>query len=248
MSFDWEKYEPYHGWYESTFDDAKAIARLMGIEIEDIYFSGFCHQGQGACFTGSLGYAKGCAKAVKAYAPSDTELHSIAEQWQRLHSKSFYQLSGTVKHSGRYSHEYCTSFDWDAANRYWGSDLTDSQYAIAEDLADCARDFMRWIYQRLETEYEYQSAWTRASTWQDLAGEMSESRKAARALVRDMREAIRAGLSGTPSICAALRRQLRALLNDWESARKEREEIEENFYYRDSEKSYSLSEFAAIHC
>jgi hypothetical protein len=246
MSFDCEKYEPYHGWYDCTFDDAKAIARLMGIEIEQIYFSGFCHQGQGACFTGSLGYAKGCAKAVKAYGPNDTQLHRIAEEWQRLHRKSFYQLSGTVKHSGRYSHEYCTSFDWDSRNRAYGW-LTDTESDIAEELADCARDLMGWIYQRLEAEYEYQSAWTRASAWQELAGEMAESRNAARQLVKDMREAIRAGLSGTPSICAALRRQLRSLLNDWESARKEREEIEEDFYYRDSEKSYSVSEFAAIH-
>jgi hypothetical protein len=35
-------------WYTSVYDDATEIARLMGIEIKDIGFSGFSSQGDGA--------------------------------------------------------------------------------------------------------------------------------------------------------------------------------------------------------
>ena len=53
--------ELWPDWYESTFDDAKAIGALMGMDIDGIYFSGFCSQGDGACFEAGLSYRKGCA-------------------------------------------------------------------------------------------------------------------------------------------------------------------------------------------
>lgn len=135
-------------WYESTYEDAKEISALMGFDIDRIYFSGFWSQGDGACFEGDLGYAKQCAKAVKEYAPLDAELHQIAEAWQELQKRHFYQIGAKVKHSGHYQHENCTSFDVWRGDEYASGELEES-------VKEIARDYMRWIYERLKEAYEH---------------------------------------------------------------------------------------------
>lgn len=138
---------------ESVIEYAKAIGTLMGWEIENIGYSGFWSQGDGAHFTGRMGYAKGCAKAVKSYAPTDAELHRIAAAWQALQRANFYALHATVRHSGHYQHENCTSFDCED-NRNRGRDIAEAEHAIEV----IARDFMRWIYRQLEQAYEYETS------------------------------------------------------------------------------------------
>lgn len=135
-------------WWGAVYDDAKTIAALMGIEIDQIGFSGFCSQGDGAHFTGTFGYAKGCAKAVAAHAGRDTELQRIAREWQALQAANFYQLNGKVSHSGRYQHAYCTDFE------VYRGDTDASEYAD-EAVREVLRDLMNWIYARLEREYEW---------------------------------------------------------------------------------------------
>jgi hypothetical protein len=130
---------------EFVIDDAKAIAALMGVEIGYVYYSGFCSQGDGACFEGRFGYHKGCRLAVAAHAPEDTKLQKIASRWQELQRRHFYKVTGSVRQSGHYMHEMCTHFDVSPAS--------------AEDnCADILWDLMRWIYAQLESEYEYQNS------------------------------------------------------------------------------------------
>jgi len=144
---DWE-------WWYWVYEDAKAIGKLMGIDIDNIYFSGFWSQGDGACFEGNFHYKAGCVKEVKAYAPQDTELHRIAKEWSKIQRPLFYKVNGTVKHSGYYNHEYCTQI-----NLYADGDLGDRYIEIGIDhktedaFSDVLRSFMRWIYSQLEAEY-----------------------------------------------------------------------------------------------
>ena len=136
-------------WWDCTVEDAKTIGALMGFDIDKVYFSGFCSQGDGACFVGGMEYAKGCAKAVKDYAPQDVELHRIASAWQALQARHFYKLTARVtKTDHRYSHENTVSFDVYRDGDYA---MADAEYAVKE----IGRDFMRWIYRQLEKEYEY---------------------------------------------------------------------------------------------
>jgi len=135
-------------WYETLIEDAKEIGKIIGIDIDNIYFSGFSSQGDGACFTGSYDYAKGSCKAIREYAPRDSDLHDIADGLAAIQKPNFYQLSARVEHSGHYSHEYCTAI----------SVHLDGYPAPAETydtVTDLLRDFMRWIYKHLELEYEY---------------------------------------------------------------------------------------------
>lgn len=139
----------FDDWYEFTIDDAKEIGKLMGIEIKNIYFSGFSSQGDGACFEGYYEYEREGLKKVKDYAPVDERLHRIAKDLQDIQRKNFYQLKANVKQSGHYLHEYCTRINVD---RYDDKEMTED----AEDkVIEYLRDFMRWIYRQLEQQYDY---------------------------------------------------------------------------------------------
>lgn len=74
----YRKVEDFSFYAETVIDDAKTIAKLMGININNVYYSGFWSQGHGACFEGTYTYKAGSVKALKDYAPLDTELHAIA--------------------------------------------------------------------------------------------------------------------------------------------------------------------------
>lgn len=147
--FDSEMWDP-----ESVLDDAKEIAGLMGIEIDKTYYSGFWSQGDGACFTGVYSYRKGSVKAVKHYAPMDTELHRIAQGLQDIQKSNFYGLSAVVDHSGHYYHELCTHISVERSADNYQDMTADAEQEITELL----RDYMQWIYSQLEKEYEYQAS------------------------------------------------------------------------------------------
>lgn len=151
----------YEWWY-TTLDDAKSIGKIIGIEIDDIYFSGFASQGDGACFTGTYSYRKGgFAKLVKEcpehytdrdgavrVCSSNRELIRIVRDLQALQRKNFYRLEAAISHSGHYYHSYCTDIQVWSENRWNEPDC-------ADDFRDALRAFMDWIYDRLREEYEY---------------------------------------------------------------------------------------------
>ena len=153
-------------WYEGVYDDAVTCAKILGIAIASrsvplmngkthskptIWFSGFCSQGDGACFEGSYSYAKGCRKAIRKHAPKDTDLHRIADDLTNIQKQHGYQLEATVKHSGHYYHSGCTDIE------VYDRDDVDCDIGDADDgIRNCLRSFMDWIYRQLEAEYEYQ--------------------------------------------------------------------------------------------
>jgi hypothetical protein len=139
-------------WWDTVFEDAKTIGALMGIELDQIYFSGFASQGDGACFTGDYSYRKGSAKAVREHAPLDSELHAIADNLQAIQRQNFYSLVASVRHNDRYSHEYSVSIGVEDTRRDTYSGVSED---TEESLSDVLRDFMRWIYKRLEAEYDW---------------------------------------------------------------------------------------------
>ncbi len=145
-----------YDWWDSVYDDATEIGRLMGISIDKIYFSGFGSQGDGACFTGTYSYAKGCAKAVKGYAPVDEELHRIARELQDVQRRNFYRVTASISHRDRYYHEYSSSIEIDQCS-------IEDQGTVAGLLGD----LMRWIYLKLDetiriNEYEFTEDGARA--------------------------------------------------------------------------------------
>ena len=139
-----DKYEPDDYWSDGVTYDAKEIAALMGIAIDDIFFTGFWSQGDGACFTGQLGYDKDCLEKVMEHAPNDLELREIAALWSNLRCPD---LSGRVTHTGRYYHSNSVIFDIE-------EDLEVDEKAVIRT----AKRFMDWIYEKLEQAYNFDKA------------------------------------------------------------------------------------------
>lgn len=136
-------------WWDFLYEDAKEIAGLFGLEIDKIYFSGFWNQGDGACFTGTYRYKAGGLKAVEGHAP-DHEVLRIVKGLQDVQQKYFYRLTATIRHSGRYYHEYCATVDVS-----YDLDETREILEVEEEITTLLRDYMRWIYRSLEKEYWY---------------------------------------------------------------------------------------------
>ena len=157
-----------YDWWEFVFEDAANIAELFGLDIrqrrvtlqngdtrfaESIYFRGFSSQGDGACFDGTYAYKAGARKAVRSYAPLDTELHAIVNALQAAQRPVFYQAQARIKQDGRYSHEYSMGVDVDTDG---DANVSDENHNTAADaITEALRDFARWIYKRLEEEYEF---------------------------------------------------------------------------------------------
>lgn len=100
-----------HDWYWAVYADFEQICEILGIALASvpvrlhgggtrrkpcIWFSGFASQGDGACFEGDYSYARGCASAIRSYAPKDQELHRIADALLAIQWSNFFQLSARV--------------------------------------------------------------------------------------------------------------------------------------------------------
>lgn len=141
-------------WSECVIEDVKEIGKILGIDIDNIYFSGFSSQGDGACFEGYYSYQKGSAKKVRQYAPLDKELHLIADRLQAIQRKVFYTATATVKQRGHYMHSGCTNVSVNMADEYGQNIFSE----VEDEITDLLREFMDWIYSRLEKEWDYMNS------------------------------------------------------------------------------------------
>jgi hypothetical protein len=157
----------FDDWHEFVFEDFARICDVLGVELKTrpvrlygggvrqepcIWFSGFSSQGDGACFEGWFHHRKQISRRIRDHAPSDTDLHRIADTLQAIQGKNFFQLSASISHRSRYYHE-CTM----AISVERDSPTGQAMTADAEDtVTEALRDLARWLYRELEREYEFQ--------------------------------------------------------------------------------------------
>ena len=149
------------GW---VIEDAEQVAAILGIEFDTrpvklmngdtrrksiVYWSGFARRGDGACFEGRYSYAKGCAKAIRAHAPTDTRLHAIADSLLEAQKRAFYKLEASATHRGPYCHSGCMEVNVSHADSSW-RDVGPA----GETIERAMRDFADWIYRQLEAAYD----------------------------------------------------------------------------------------------
>jgi hypothetical protein len=149
---------PGYDWWDNTYEDAVRMAEMLGIQISttvrgrgrsiDIWFSGFCSQGDGASFDGWYDYAPKAVEQITSEC-SDEELLRIAQELtlmqltQRL--KGLEEFSGYVKSS----RDNCIATDI----RDWGIDEIGEP--DEDQFKGLMQDFADWIYKQLEAEHDY---------------------------------------------------------------------------------------------
>ena len=134
-------------WWDGVFESAKTAGACLGITVDNIYFSGFWSQGDGACFVGSYAYRKGWRAALQAEfsyeGTIEPTLETIGQALQDAQRPAFYKVTASVvKGDHRYNHENTVRIECEP-------------YAVEidDDVSAALRDFMRWIYRALEGEY-----------------------------------------------------------------------------------------------
>lgn len=163
-----ELLERYHDinvdydWWDSIYDDFKVDMDTKGIHVEDIYFSGFWSQGDGACFTGAV------------FVDKFTKFMEVHELCERYPAAKFFadnsDLSISIsKESHYYSHENTVSVylrdttgnPYDEMTPRWEiydtmQTLFESEFAMLElDCEEIIKGYMHDLYKRLRKEYEY---------------------------------------------------------------------------------------------
>jgi hypothetical protein len=155
-------------WHDVVFEDFEAVCDILGVSLATrpvrlmgggtrtaprIWFSGFSSQGDGACFEGAYHYAGQSRRRIRDYAPKDVALHGIANRLAAVQRRNFFRLEASVGHRGRYYHDYSMDIsvgrDGPTGEGVSGAD--------EEIVIEALRDLARWLYRRLEAEYDYQT-------------------------------------------------------------------------------------------
>lgn len=143
---------PYSDWHDSVIDWAKEAGAIIGIDVGQVYFSGFWSQGDGASFDGTYHYRKGAMAAIRKEYPNETRLHDIARELQAIQRRNFYALSAGITQRGYYCHEHTIRVNVEDARDNYGYCRDES---AESDMTEAMRDFARWIYATLEREYDW---------------------------------------------------------------------------------------------
>ena len=158
-----------HEWYDFVYEDFQTICGILGVTLAttpvrlygggtrdkpQIFWTGFSSQGDGASFAGHYSHAKGAARAIRAYAPKDDELHRIADALQAVQRRNIWQLHASICQRGRYCHEYTMAIEVERESPIWQPPTDDAEDAVTEAL----RDLARWLYRQLRDAYEAETS------------------------------------------------------------------------------------------
>lgn len=145
-------------WHEHIKEQLVCVMAAIGVYVEEMYFSGFWSQGDGACFSG---FVDDWGKYLGHLGYTDSKLHTVADDAGWMVS---------WKHSGHYYHENCVQFsfeNFDMVNpfdeeedpiRYavWQHTVGQTDmHKLERDIVENLKDHMRKLYKDLEAEYEY---------------------------------------------------------------------------------------------
>jgi len=146
-------------WWDCTYEDFKIEMQTKGITVDDMNFTGFYSQGDGASFTGRVDMI---------------QFLKVHELEQKYMGATFFAGQGELwaeitRGSSRYYHESSVSINLIADNfnnyeegstRYEVYDTMDtvlnSEWKdLEEDVSDLCRGYMQDLYSKLRDEYEY---------------------------------------------------------------------------------------------
>ena len=159
----------FDDWNDHVFDDFETICKIIGVTLRthpvrlyggrtreqpNIWYRGFWSQEDGACYEGCYGHARGAAKALRAHAPQDEELHRIVDTLQHAQRRNFWQLHATFRQIGRYPHASSMEIEVERDSPTWQPIADDTEGTVIEAL----RDLAHWLYRQLRDAYEYETS------------------------------------------------------------------------------------------
>jgi hypothetical protein len=152
--------------FEPVIDDFITIAEMIGVDFKthevklygggtrqkpNIYWSGFCSQGSGACFEGSYTYKPDACAKIREHASDDKELHAIADELAEIQERNLFGLRADITHSSsHYYHSRTMSIDvTNDRDNDWYDAVTEKE--IGEMMVSLAD----WLYSQLDDQNDY---------------------------------------------------------------------------------------------
>lgn len=166
-----------HDWWDCIYDEFKIEMQTKGITVDDMNFTGFYSQGDGASFTGRVDMIQ------------FLKLHELEQKYM---GATFFAGQGELwaeitRGSSRYSHEHTVSVNMivDSYNNYEEDSPRYQVYEtmqevldlemkdLEEQVADICRGYMRDLYAQLRDEYEHLTS--KEAIWETIvANELHE--------------------------------------------------------------------------
>lgn len=133
-----------YDWYTFIYDDFKdRMYQEYSCTVDDIFFSGFWSQGDGASFTGSI--------SIKDYIEKTKQKGKYRNLSKYLEE---FEPFVDIKQSGSYWHENTMYFD-DHFFMEGTEKQQDQLYNIMDEIEETFREEARKLYGQLEDEYKY---------------------------------------------------------------------------------------------
>lgn len=165
-------------WYESTLEQAKEDGLALGFHIDDIAFSGFSSQGDGASWMGHIHLGEYIDANIKDDDPKQASYMVLRElirnEWierMEVDRPSFmYSHSGMMRNGGARDHAYDVAADdyyflgggiLKGASVYELYTSINGEYLLFElcELAfNHAKEYADEIYKKLEADYDHYSS------------------------------------------------------------------------------------------
>ena len=170
------QYEPDYEWWDYVYDNAKEDAHQYGFRIDDICFSGFYSQGDGASWTGNVDLVTWLEKHRPDCAKATVMVELMTQDWVDPKANVI-RLSSHYAHSNTMQVTDCATY-WDGAcydveldgklvggngilarasvkTLVENADLETYFEEMLSDVLVSVRDYADEIYKRLRDEYEY---------------------------------------------------------------------------------------------
>lgn len=153
----------YDDWHDCTIEYWKERLARLQIDADEVNYSGFYSQGDGACFTGMVRGPQ-MQKFMR--------MHGMRERFRAIYDgcKHFNVAVDVSRNSHHYSHPYCVSVNVEMEYPGWAEQSEDMRDVMVwtlyqeaesdfkffeEECTDILRGYMEKIYRELEKEYDY---------------------------------------------------------------------------------------------
>ena len=156
----------YDNWHECAIEDFKSAMWDTGILVYCVYFSGFCSQGDGACFEGrvnnwelflkSLGYT--CPALIDH--ANRTFMFSSKHQGRYYHHKSVSYSAELPMPDNHDQKEFCWRFNSDPSESLheavWYALLSEhNSNSLVKKFMECFESEMKSLYKKLNDEHDH---------------------------------------------------------------------------------------------
>lgn len=142
-----------HNWWEFIYEGFKEQTKTNTLfEVDKMYSSGFCSQGDGAMFEGSF------------VANDDSDIKLLNQYFKprivKLIKKGLITLTVNFNHYGRYYHERSYKYDFDLFISYdkkFSENISKEIHEIEDKITEDYEILCKDLYRDLEKEYDFQS-------------------------------------------------------------------------------------------